>query len=82
MARRPRDRACRLGVPVVRSSSTPPTTPAEERVDFVAEGELPGVPTLLQPLAKRLIARQMAKLTASCLVAPSELGVEQPLRPP
>ena len=30
------------------------------RVDFVAEGELPGVPRLLHPLAKRLIARQMA----------------------
>ena len=33
---------------------------AGTRVDFVAEGELPGVPRLLQPLAKRLIARQMA----------------------
>jgi len=30
------------------------------RVDFVAEGELPGVPRVMQPLAKRLIARQMA----------------------
>ena len=33
---------------------------AGTRVDFVAEGELPGVPRLLQPLAKRLMARQMA----------------------
>jgi carbon monoxide dehydrogenase subunit G len=33
---------------------------AGTRVDFIAEGALPGVPTLLQPLAKRLIARQMA----------------------
>ena len=30
------------------------------RVDFVAEGELPGVLRLLQPFAKRLMARQMA----------------------
>jgi carbon monoxide dehydrogenase subunit G len=30
------------------------------RVDFAAEGELPGVPRVLQPLAERLIARQMA----------------------
>ena len=34
---------------------------AETRVDFVAEGELPGVPRLLEPFAKRLIARQMAR---------------------
>ncbi len=33
---------------------------AGTRADFVAEGELPDVPRLLQPLAKRLIARQMA----------------------
>ena len=36
------------------------TDGAGTRVDFVAEGELPGVPRLLQPLAKRLLARQMA----------------------
>jgi carbon monoxide dehydrogenase subunit G len=30
------------------------------RVTFVAEGDLPGVPRLLQPLAMRLIGRQMA----------------------
>lgn len=33
---------------------------AGTHVDFIAEGELIGVPRLLQPLAKRLIARQMA----------------------
>ena len=32
---------------------------AGTRVDFVAEGELPGVLPLLQPLVQRLMARQM-----------------------
>ena len=34
---------------------------AGTRVEFIAEGELPGVPRLLQPLARRLLARQMAR---------------------
>lgn len=33
---------------------------AGTRVDFVAEGDLPGVMRLLQPVAKLLMARQMA----------------------
>src|SRR4051794_15103271 len=36
------------------------TDRAGTRVDFSAEGELRGVPTLLQPLVKRIVARQMA----------------------